>query len=110
MYRHDVRTAKKHDGDEGADRCNQQSIVDAKVDHAAHRQLGHPAQIEVDNVDSVEEALVRVRVGDVRNFSELDGNERLAGTVGAGGWLADRQAKQKYVPALVMSRNDYLQH
>lgn len=96
MYRHHVRNAKKHDGDEGADRCNQQSAVDAKVEQTAHRQLGHPAQIEVDNVDSVEEALIHVRVGDVPNFSELDGKQRLAGTVGAGVWSRQAGKAVKY--------------
>lgn len=46
--------------------------MDANVEQTAYRQLNDPAEVEVEHVHSVEEALVHVRVGDVRNSGELD--------------------------------------
>ena len=69
--RYTVRHSKKHYRDDWTDRCYQQSAVDADVEQTAHRQLRDPAEVEVEQIHSVEEALVHVRVGDVRNGSEL---------------------------------------
>ena len=56
--------------------------MDAKVEQTASRELRYPNQIEVDEVNDVEEALVHMREGDVRNRCELTGNTRLARAVG----------------------------
>ena len=56
--------------------------MDAKVEQTASRELRYPNQIEVDEVNDVEEALVHMREGDVRNRGELTGNTRLARAVG----------------------------
>ena len=80
--RYDVRQAKEDCGDHGANRCYEQSAVDAKVEQTASRELRYPNQIEVDEVNDVEEALVHMREGDVRNRCELAGNTRLARAVG----------------------------
>ena len=57
--------------------------MDAKVEQTASRELRYPSQIEVDEVNGVEEALVHMREGDVRNRGELAGNTTVARAVGA---------------------------
>ena len=50
--------------------------MDANVEQTAHRQVRDPAEVEVEHIHRVEEALVHVWVGDVRNCSELGGKTR----------------------------------
>ena len=56
--------------------------MNANVEETPRRQFKYPTEVKVDEVHRVEEALVRMREGDVRNRCKLRANTRLARAIG----------------------------